>query len=153
MSPTHSRAGGLAAALSLTLVGALAVPAVAADSAEGAVNELIDAVEAGDFESIDALVCEAEREAVREQLDPGGSMGGIEIGFDAETARLIAAQTVLGAASLLIENGLHPEREIDRVTTPRGCTIAGLNEMEHQGFGSAIIKGILTSERKAKSLY
>ena len=75
MSPTHSRAGGLAAALSLTLVGALALPAVAADSAEGAVNELIDAVEAGDFESIDALVCEAEREAVREQLDPGGSMG------------------------------------------------------------------------------
>ena len=73
------------------------------------------------------------------------SQGGIEIGFDAETAQLIAAQTVLGAASLLLTRGHHPEREIDRVTTPQGCTIAGLNEMEHQGFSSALIKGITTS--------
>ena len=73
------------------------------------------------------------------------SQGGIEIGFDAETAQLIAAQTVLGAASLLLARGHHPEREIDRVTTPQGCTIAGLNEMEHQGFSSALIKGITTS--------
>lgn len=54
-------------------------------------------------------------------------------------------QTVKGAAELLIENGLHPEQEIDKVTTPKGCTIAGLNEMEHQGFSSALIKGIKTS--------
>lgn len=73
------------------------------------------------------------------------SQGGIEIGFDSEMARLIAAQTVLGAAALLLERGEHPEGEIDRVTTPRGCTIAGLNEMEHQGFSSALIKGITTS--------
>ncbi len=76
------------------------------------------------------------------------SQGGIEIGFDAETAQLIAAQTVKGAASLLIEKGYHPEQEIDRVTTPKGCTIAGLNEMEHQGFSSALIKGIMTSYKK-----
>lgn len=76
------------------------------------------------------------------------SQGGIEIGFDAKTAQLIAAQTVKGAASLLIEKGYHPEREIDRVTTPKGCTIAGLNEMEHQGFSSALIKGIMTSYKK-----
>ncbi|MDR3681896.1 MAG: pyrroline-5-carboxylate reductase [Flavipsychrobacter sp.] len=74
--------------------------------------------------------------------------GGIEIGFSAETAKLIAAQTVKGAAALLLENGLHPEQEIDRVTTPRGCTIAGLNEMEHQGFSSSLIKGLIASYKK-----
>ncbi|RXK58747.1 pyrroline-5-carboxylate reductase [Lacibacter luteus] len=71
--------------------------------------------------------------------------GGIEIGFDAKTATLIAAQTVNGAAELLIQKGSHPEAEIDKVTTPRGCTIAGLNEMEHMGFSSSLIKGIKTS--------
>ena len=74
--------------------------------------------------------------------------GGIEIGFDAQTATKIVTQTVKGAAELLIENGLHPEQEIDKVTTPKGCTIAGLNEMEHQGFSSSLIKGIKTSFEK-----
>ena len=74
--------------------------------------------------------------------------GGIEIGFDAATASLIAAQTVKGAAELLLEKGTHPEQEIDKVTTPKGCTIAGLNEMEHQGFSSSLIKGIATSYNK-----
>ncbi len=74
--------------------------------------------------------------------------GGIEIGFDAQTASKIVNQTVKGAAQLLIENGLHPEQEIDKVTTPKGCTIAGLNEMEHQGFSSSLIKGIKTSFEK-----
>ncbi len=74
--------------------------------------------------------------------------GGIEIGFDAKTAELVAAQTVKGAASLVLERKRHPEREIDLVTTPRGCTIAGLNEMEHHGFSSALIKGIVTSFEK-----
>ncbi len=74
--------------------------------------------------------------------------GGIEIGFDAATASLIAAQTVKGAAELLLTTNTHPEQEIDKVTTPKGCTIAGLNEMEHQGFSSAIIKGIAASFHK-----
>jgi len=74
--------------------------------------------------------------------------GGIEIGFDAATANLIAAQTVMGAADLLLKKGSHPEQEIDKVTTPKGCTIAGLNEMEHQGFSSSLIKGIMTSYMK-----
>ena len=56
--------------------------------------------------------------------------------------------TVKGASELLIQNGTHPESEIDKVTTPRGCTIAGLNEMEHNGFSSALIKGIVTSYEK-----
>ncbi len=74
--------------------------------------------------------------------------GGIEIGFDAATASLIAAQTVKGAAELLLVKHTHPEQEIDKVTTPKGCTIAGLNEMEHQGFSSSLIKGVVTSYKK-----
>jgi pyrroline-5-carboxylate reductase len=74
--------------------------------------------------------------------------GGIEIGFDASTATLIAAQTVKGAAQLLLEKGTHPESEIDKVTTPKGCTIAGLNEMEHQGFSSSLIRGVVASYNK-----
>ena len=75
----------------------------------------------------------------------GMIQGGIEIGFDAKTATEIATQTVKGASELLLQTGNHPEAEIDKVTTPKGCTIAGLNEMEHQGFSSALIKGIKTS--------
>lgn len=76
--------------------------------------------------------------------------GGIEIGFSAKTARLIAAQTVKGAAELLLRNGTHPEAEIDKVTTPKGCTIAGLNEMEHQGFSSSLIRGLIASYQKIR---
>ncbi|WCO00997.1 pyrroline-5-carboxylate reductase [Psychroserpens ponticola] len=75
----------------------------------------------------------------------GMIQGGIEIGFDAKTATEIATQTVKGASELLLQKGNHPEAEIDKVTTPKGCTIAGLNEMEHQGFSSALIRGIKTS--------
>ncbi len=71
--------------------------------------------------------------------------GGIQIGFDADTAGKIVAQTVQGAAKLLDERELHPEAAIDMVTTPRGCTIVGLNEMEHSGFSSALIKGLVAS--------
>lgn len=74
--------------------------------------------------------------------------GGIQIGFDSATANAIAYQTVKGAAELLIKRGNHPEYEIDKVTTPKGCTIVGLNEMEHNGFSSALIKGIVTSFEK-----
>lgn len=76
--------------------------------------------------------------------------GGIEIGFDAATASLIAAQTIKGAAELLLEKGTHPEQEIDKVTTPKGCTIAGLNEMEHQGFSSSLIRGLVASYNKIR---
>lgn len=78
------------------------------------------------------------------------SQGGTQIGFHAEDAQLIAAQTAKGAAELILKLGTHPEEEIDMVTTPRGVTIAGLNEMEHHGFSSALIKGIVTSYEKTK---
>lgn len=74
--------------------------------------------------------------------------GGIQIGFDSETASNIVNQTVNGASKILLQNQTHPEEEIDKVTTPRGCTIEGLNEMEHNGFSSALIKGIVTSFEK-----
>jgi pyrroline-5-carboxylate reductase len=80
------------------------------------------------------------------------SQGGIEIGFHADEAIKMAAQTARGAASLLLA-GAHPESEIDKVTTPRGCTIYGLNEMEHQGFSSAMIRGITSAAEKASVLY
>ena len=81
------------------------------------------------------------------------SQGGTEIGFHAHDALKMAAQTAQGAAALLLQLGTHPEHEIDKVTSPKGCTIAGLNEMEHQGFSSAMIKGIKTSAVKAGNLY
>ncbi len=80
------------------------------------------------------------------------SQGGIEIGFHAEEALYIAAQTAKGAASILLDNKSHPEKEVDKVTTPQGCTIAGLNEMEHNGFSSSLIKGIVTSAEKCAKL-
>lgn len=82
------------------------------------------------------------------------SQGGIEIGFHSDDALVMAAQTAKGAAALLLKDvKSHPESEIDKVTTPRGCTIAGLNEMEHMGFSSAMIKGITTAAEKAAGLF
>jgi len=78
----------------------------------------------------------------------GMIQGGIQIGFDVKTANDIVTHTVKGAAELLIQRKEHPEFEIDKVATPKGCTIAGLNEMEHNGFSSALIKGIVTSYEK-----
>ncbi len=79
MHPTRSRAASLLMAVTLTLVaGSVAAPTAAADSPEAAVNQLLDAVEGGDYEAIDTLVCEAERSAVRAMLDPGEAMGMAE---------------------------------------------------------------------------
>ncbi|MHB1177715.1 MAG: pyrroline-5-carboxylate reductase [Daejeonella sp.] len=81
------------------------------------------------------------------------SQGGIEIGFHSDEALKMAIQTAKGAADLLLLTNSHPEHEIDKVTSPKGCTIAGLNEMEHQGFSSSLIKGIKLSALKAGELY
>jgi len=80
------------------------------------------------------------------------SQGGIQIGFHAEEAGKIAAQTAMGAAELLMQTENHPETEIDRVTTPMGCTISGLNEMEHFGLSSSMIKGIVKSYSEISDL-
>lgn len=68
--------------------------------------------------------------------------GGVELGFKAGDAKQIVMQTVLGAVKLLETSGQHPEALIDQVTTPGGLTIKGLNEMEHAGFTSAVIRGL-----------
>lgn len=81
------------------------------------------------------------------------SQGGVEIGFHADEALKMAVQTAKGAADLLLLHKTHPESEIDKVTSPKGCTIAGLNEMEHNGFSSSLIKGIKLSALKAGNLY
>ncbi|MEQ8473319.1 MAG: pyrroline-5-carboxylate reductase [Marinoscillum sp.] len=80
------------------------------------------------------------------------TQGGVQMGFHSEEAQLIAVQTAKGAATLILENKQHPEVEIDKVTTPQGCTIAGLNEMEHQGLSSALIKGLMVSYEKIKNI-
>jgi len=80
------------------------------------------------------------------------TQGAIQLGFEAHEAQEMAMQTCFGAASLLINSGKHPEEEIDRVTTPSGCTIEGLNEMEHQGLSSSLIKGINASFEKINQI-
>ncbi|MFV9552224.1 pyrroline-5-carboxylate reductase [Algibacter sp. PT7-4] len=80
------------------------------------------------------------------------TQGAIQLGFEAHEAHELAMQTCFGAATLLKESGKHPEEEIDRVTTPSGCTIEGLNEMEHQGLSSSLIKGITASFEKINQI-
>lgn len=80
------------------------------------------------------------------------TQGAIQLGFDAKEAQELAMHTCNGAANLLIESGSHPEAEIDKVTTPKGCTIQGLNEMEHQGLSSSLIQGIVASYEKISQI-
>lgn len=68
--------------------------------------------------------------------------GGVELGIRAPEAQKIVCQTVIGAAALLMQPGVHPEAEIDKVTTPGGLTIRGLNAMEAAGFTPAVIAGL-----------
>lgn len=70
------------------------------------------------------------------------SEGGVELGFYPDQAKEIVINTVKGAVNLLLSNGTNPESEIDRVTTPGGLTIRGLNKMEEEGFTPSIIKGL-----------
>jgi pyrroline-5-carboxylate reductase len=80
------------------------------------------------------------------------TQAAIQLGFDAEEAQKLAMFTCEGAANLLITSGNHPEQEIDRVTTPNGCTIEGLNEMEHKGLSSSLIQGMVASFDKINSI-
>lgn len=80
------------------------------------------------------------------------TQAAIQLGFDAKVAQELAMYTCEGAANLLITNGKHPEQEIDRVTTPKGCTIEGLNEMEHKGLSSSLIQGMVASFNKINKI-
>mgnify|MGYP000248763056 FL=1 len=74
--------------------------------------------------------------------------GGVELGFYAKDAQRVIMQTMKGAVDLLTAGGLHPEMEIDKVTTPGGLTIRGLNAMEEAGFTQSVIKGLRASVKK-----
>ena len=80
------------------------------------------------------------------------TQAAIQLGFDAKEAQELAMYTSEGAANLLISTGNHPEEEIDRVTTPMGCTIQGLNEMEHKGLSSSLIQGMVASFNKINAI-
>lgn len=68
--------------------------------------------------------------------------GGVELGFKASAAKEIVCQTLQGTVTLLQEKDTHPETEIDKVTTPGGYTIKGLNAMERFGFTTSVIEGL-----------
>lgn len=74
--------------------------------------------------------------------------GGVELGFRADDAKRVVMQTLRGAADILAANNSHPEVEIDRVTTPGGLTIKGLNAMEAAGFTHSVIEGLRASTKR-----
>lgn len=74
--------------------------------------------------------------------------GGVELGFRADDAKQIIMQTLRGAVDILEANDSHPEAEIDRVTTPGGLTIKGLNAMEAAGFTHSVIEGLRASTKR-----
>lgn len=80
------------------------------------------------------------------------TQGAVQLGFHSDEAQQLSMQTCLGAAKLLIDSQNHPEQEIDKVTTPSGCTIEGLNEMEHQGLSSSLIRGLVASYEKISEI-
>lgn len=73
------------------------------------------------------------------------SEGGVELGLYANQAKEIMFQTMIGAVELLRATGNNPEVEIDKVTTPGGLTIKGLNAMEANGFTHSVIEGLKAS--------
>ena len=71
---------------------------------------------------------------------------GVELGIKPHDAQTMLAQTLEGAAKLLLNNeNAHPATEIEKVTTPGGITIKGINSLEHDGFTSAVIHAIKAS--------
>ena len=77
----------------------------------------------------------------------------IQHGFNDKEALIIAGQVTKGTSMIVQKNNYHPEPEIDKVTTPSGCTIDALVELEHRGFSSALLRSIDAGIKKAKTLY
>lgn len=70
---------------------------------------------------------------------------GVEMGLTPREAMRMVAQSLKGAAEILLEEGAHPAVEIDKVTTPGGVTIKGINTLHAEGFNAAIIKAMKAS--------
>ena len=71
---------------------------------------------------------------------------GVEMGLYPNDAMMMVAQSVKGAAELILQGNAHPSTEIDKVTTPGGITIKGINTLEEAGFSSAIIQAMKSSK-------
>jgi len=130
---------------SMTCICANKIGAKRIDLAKAIFNRMGHSLEIPEEQMQAATVICASGIAFWMRLIRATTQGAIQLGFDAKEAQELAMHTCNGAANLLIESGNHPEEEIDRVTTPMGCTIKGLNEMEHQGLSSSLIRGIVAS--------
>lgn len=122
------------------------------ETALGIFNELGLAIQIPEEQMQAATVICASGIAFWMRLIRATTQGAIQLGFESDVALEMSVQTCLGAASLLQATGNHPEEEIDRVTTPGGCTIEGLNEMEHRGLSSSLIKGLVASYDKINQI-
>ena len=78
--------------------------------------------------------------------------GGVAAGLPRKTAILLAAQTLLGSAEMVLETGLHPDMLRDQVTSPAGTTIAGVRVLEEKGFRSALIEAVLAATETSRRL-
>ena len=122
------------------------------DIAETIFNKLGHSLQIPESQMQAATVICASGIAFWMRLIRATTQAAIQLGFDAKEAQQLAMYTSEGAASLLIQNKQHPEQEIDRVTTPMGCTIEGLNEMEHKGLSSSLIQGMVASFNKINTI-
>ena len=78
--------------------------------------------------------------------------GGVKVGLPRDIATLLAAQTALGAATMVLETGSHPALLKDAVTTPAGCTIDGILQLEEGGLRVTLIKAVMRAAQRAKEL-
>jgi pyrroline-5-carboxylate reductase len=77
---------------------------------------------------------------------------GVKVGLSRDVATELAAQTTLGAAKMVLETGYHPAMLKDAVTTPAGCTIDGILELEEGGLRVTLIKAVMRATERAKQL-
>lgn len=80
------------------------------------------------------------------------SEAGVKLGINRKTSTLLAAQTLLGAAKMVLERGEHPAAMKDEVTTPAGCTVDGLMALEEGRLRVTLIKGVLAAAKRSSSL-
>ncbi len=137
---------------SMTCISYNAVAKINKVKVETIFNALGTTIEIEEHDMQAATVLCASGVAFWMRLIRATMQGAIQLGFESNKALPMAIQTCLGAASLLKETKNHPEHEIDKVTTPKGCTIEGLNEMESNGMSAALIKGMLASFEKINQL-
>ena len=78
--------------------------------------------------------------------------GGVKVGLPRAVAEVLAAQTVAGAAQMLLETGEHPARLKDRVASPGGTTIAGLHKLEEGGLRATLIASVELAARRSAEL-